>query len=100
MTDPDVSGDGSRSVTPLAVFNAIILGAGSLYQATGSVTVTMAATTAAALCAGWAIWFQDRTRQQVRKRIPVRCRPRPHGPGRRYRQPNSHMTPTTNCAQT
>jgi hypothetical protein len=58
-----------RLAVALSVFNALVIGVGSLYQASRSLTVTITAASVAAILAGWAILIHDRTHRHV-KRVP------------------------------
>ncbi len=63
MTELETPGHRALIAVPLTVFNAVIIGASSLYQATRSATVTITLTAAATVFASWTLWLGTRTRQ-------------------------------------
>ena len=72
MTELDTPGHRAFITVPLTVFNAVIIGASSLYQATRSATVTITLTAAATVFASWTLWLATRTRQADMNRVTIR----------------------------
>jgi len=61
VTEPENPGDGAREISPMTALNTAALAAGCLYQATGSLDVTLAGTAIAAVLAAWAMWLRRRS---------------------------------------